>query len=76
MLEWNEPMFFNQQNFELYILLIKKEPLFLSHLSVFFLCRIVIFCEKKTENCIGMHKFQFELVLHTKNSYEYKYAPL
>ena len=36
MLEWNEPMFFNQQNFELYILLIKKEPLFLSHLSVFF----------------------------------------
>lgn len=29
-------MFFNQQNFELYILLIKKEPLFLSHLSVFF----------------------------------------
>ena len=35
MLEWNEPMFFNQQNFELYIL-INKEPLFLSHLSVFF----------------------------------------
>ena len=47
MLEWNEPMFFNQQNFELYILLIKKEPLFLSHLSVFFLCRIVIFLRKE-----------------------------
>ena len=76
MLEWNEPMFFNQQNFELYILLFKKEPLFLSYLSVFFLRRIVIFCGKKTENCIGMHQFQFELVLHTKNSYEYKYAPI
>ena len=76
MLEWNEPMFFNQQNFELYILLIKKEPLFLSYLSVFFLCRIGIFGEKKTENCIGMHQFQSELVLHTKNSYEYEYAPI